>query len=150
MGFTIDTDNIRQIGILTNDIEQATRQTAVFLKSPVPAIMTSQGYEQTRAVYRGAPCTARIYQSFFNLENIQIELIQPMDDTPSIWKECLDKDGEGLHHIAFQVKNMAEAIADLEAQGVPLLQKGEYPGGRYAYLDDREKRKVIVELLEND
>ncbi|MDD4797114.1 MAG: VOC family protein [Eubacteriales bacterium] len=150
MDFSIDTSTIRQIGILTRDIQEATQQTAAFLNTAVPDIMTSPEYELTRAVYRGQPCTARIYQSFFNLDNVQIELIEPMDDTPSIWLECLQRDGEGMHHVAYEVKNMAQAIADLEAQGIALLQKGEYPGGRYAYLDDRSKRKMIIELLEND
>ena len=31
-----------------------------------------------------------------------------------------------------------------------LLQKGEYTGGRYAYMDTFKELKVIVELLEND
>jgi hypothetical protein len=45
---------------------------------------------------------------------------------------------------------MKERIAVLEAGGMPLLQKGEYTGGRYAYLDTFQDLKVLVELLEND
>jgi pimeloyl-CoA synthetase len=33
---------------------------------------------------------------------------------------------------------------------MPLLQKGEYTGGRYAYIDASRDLKVIIELLEND
>jgi methylmalonyl-CoA/ethylmalonyl-CoA epimerase len=33
---------------------------------------------------------------------------------------------------------------------MPLIQKGEYTGGRYAYIDTKEKLKVLIELLEND
>jgi methylmalonyl-CoA/ethylmalonyl-CoA epimerase len=33
---------------------------------------------------------------------------------------------------------------------MPLLQKGEYTGGRYAYIDTLRDLKVIIELLEND
>lgn len=146
----IDYNDICQIGILTHNIEKTTQEYAAMLGVEVPEIITSEEYETTQAVYRGQPCSARIYQSFFNFNNTQIELIQPVDDTPSIWRECLDNNGEGLHHIAFNVKDMPEVIEDCEKQGMLLLQKGEYTGGRYAYLDDRSARKVILEFLEND
>jgi hypothetical protein len=45
---------------------------------------------------------------------------------------------------------MKEKIAALEGKQMPLLQKGEYTGGRYAYIDTLKDLKVIVELLEND
>ena len=150
MSFCIDTEHPCQLGVLVKDIEEATRKAAALFGKPVPPIVTTAGYEETLAQYRGQPCYGRIYQSFFDLANIQIELIQPMDDQPSIWKECLDETGNGLHHIAFQVKNMAAVIADCEAKGMPLLQKGEYPGGRYVYVDDRAGSGMILEFLEND
>jgi len=43
---------------------------------------------------------ARCLQAFFELGSVQIELIQP-DENPSVWREDLDKNGEGIHHIAF-------------------------------------------------
>lgn len=38
----------------------------------------------------------------------------------------------------------------LEGNQMALLQKGEYTGGRYAYIDTIPQLKVIVEQLEND
>lgn len=150
MGFKLHSNHAQQIGYLVKDIHEATAKTAAFYGVETPEIFTTADYSQTQAQYRGQPCYGRIYQSFFNLDNIQMELIQPMDDSPSIWRECLDADGEGLHHIAFIVEGMADAIAHFEQNGAPLVQKGEYKGGRYAYLDDRANSKMIVELLEND
>ncbi len=80
---------------------------------------------------------------------MQLELIEP-DDHPSTWKEFLDKHGEGIHHIALNVKGMKETVAYLENNGMPLVQKGEYTGGRYAYIDSSDKLGMIIELLEND
>lgn len=37
-----------------------------------------------------------------------------------------------------------------EANNMTLLQKGEYTGGRYAYMDTFGDLKTLVELLEND
>ena len=45
---------------------------------------------------------------------------------------------------------MKEKIAILERNEMPLLQKGEYTGGCYAYIDTLRDLKVIIELLEND
>ncbi|MFI5368961.1 MAG: hypothetical protein ACHQ1F_08095 [Spirochaetia bacterium] len=58
--------------------------------------------------------------------------------------------GEGVHHIAFMIKGMKEKVAELTAEQMPLLQTGEYTGGRYAYVDANKDLKVIIELLEND
>jgi methylmalonyl-CoA/ethylmalonyl-CoA epimerase len=68
----------------------------------------------------------------------------------STWRESLDKNGEGPHHIAFVVQGIGDKVAALGRKGMPLLQKGEYPGGRYAYIDTLGDLKVIIELLEND
>jgi hypothetical protein len=50
----------------------------------------------------------------------------------STWRESLDKNGEGVHHIAFAINGMKDKILNLEKNNMPLLQKGEYKGARYA------------------
>jgi len=45
---------------------------------------------------------------------------------------------------------MKEKIERLNKNGIPLIQSGEYPGGRYAYLDAGDVLRMIVELVEND
>ena len=67
---------------------------------------------------------------------------------PSAWQEFLETQGEGVHHIAFQISGMDEQIACLEAKGLPLLQRGDFTGGRYAYMDSASPLGVILELLE--
>jgi methylmalonyl-CoA/ethylmalonyl-CoA epimerase len=76
-------------------------------------------------------------------------LIEP-DQNPSIWRELLNKNGEGPHYIAFEIEGMKDKIAVLERNQMQLLQQGEYTGGRYAYVDTLRDLKVIIELLEND
>ncbi|HEV2124320.1 MAG TPA: VOC family protein, partial [Chloroflexota bacterium] len=58
--------------------------------------------------------------------------------------------GESLHHVAFRIRGMNEKVASLDARGIPLVQRGEYTGGRYAYVDGSAQLGVILELLEND
>lgn len=146
----IMTDKVMQIAILCRDIEKTTAAWADFLGVDMPKIITTAPYEETQAIYRGEPCKARIYQSFFSFNNVQFELISPMDDTPSVWLEYLEKNGEGLHHIAFGVKNMNAVCAELDSKGMPAVARGEYKGGRYAYIDSCPSLTLMLELLEND
>ena len=80
---------------------------------------------------------------------MDIELIEP-DEQPSVWRDVLNEKGEGVHHIAFVIKGMKEKLIALDGEGMKLMQKGEYTGGRYAYVDAVDQLKTIVELLEND
>lgn len=149
MGKKMNTRQVRQVAILTKDVKKTAAAWAMLLQVPVPPIVQTDAYEKTGAIYNGKPCHAILHQAFFEFENIQLELIQPLDDIPSIWRDCLDKDGEGLHHITFHVKDMEANIVELEKE-MPLIQKGEYEGGRYAYMDARENLNIILELIEND
>jgi hypothetical protein len=45
---------------------------------------------------------------------------------------------------------MAESIGETGDSGYTLLQKGEFPGGRYAYIDAVQDMKTILEFVEND
>ena len=141
---------VTQIGILTSDIQKSKKVWEQFLKLPEQKIFECDGYEKTQAIYRGEPMHGRIFQVCFNFDNIELELIQPIGDTPSYWKECLDKNGEGIHHIAFAVKDMNSCIGECEDLGLTLTQKGEFEGGRYAYLDAMASMNIVLELLEKD
>jgi catechol 2,3-dioxygenase-like lactoylglutathione lyase family enzyme len=148
-GGLLGTRVVTQIGILVHDIEAATRTYAEFFGVETPDIITSEPLEKTNMRYNGLPSRARCRQSFFPVGGAcTIELIQP-DDGPSEWRDALLRNGEGVHHLAFEVKGMDGVIRRLEQNGMPLKQKGDYPGGRYAYIDSAADLKVMIELLEN-
>ena len=75
--------------------------------------------------------------------------LEPIDG-PSTWKDQLDAHGDSLHHIAFTVDGMRERLDHLAGHGIPLVQRGEYTGGRYAYVDATGQLGAVLELLEND
>lgn len=63
----------------------------------------------------------------------------------------LDKRGPGLHHVAFAVDAIDVALADLQARGVPLIDREARPGGmgtRIAFLHPSATGGVLVELVE--
>ena len=141
---------VTQVGLLVHDIEKTAQVYADFLGVAKPEIKVTDVIEKSQAKYKGSPTKARAKLAFFKVgEGLDIELIEP-DHEPSTWREDLNRKGEGVHHIAFQVKGMKEKIADLQKENMPLVQSGEYTGGRYAYVDANRDLKVLIELLEND
>lgn len=140
---------VLQVALLVADVEAAAKKYAELFGVPVPPIIMSGSYEEALTEYLGKPTEARCKMAFFNLENIQLEFIEP-DDNASNWRDTLNSKGEGFHHIAFGVKGMKEQLDRFEKNGVPLVQKGEYTGGRYAFLDSIDQYKIMFELLEND
>jgi len=138
------------IGIVVRDIEAAREHWATFLGTETkPNIVMANGHADNPTEFRGHPSTAKAKLVFFNLENLQVELIEPIGDEPSSWKEFLDAKGEGVHHIGFRVKGMGEQYLDEYARaGQPVAQHGGWDGGEYGYMDTDKSLGVIVELLE--
>jgi methylmalonyl-CoA/ethylmalonyl-CoA epimerase len=144
-----DALKVTQIGYIVKDIDEACQRFAQFLALPVPEIIVTAGYDQARTEYRGKPSDATAKLAFFHLDNLDIELIEP-DDKPSVWREFLEAHGEGIQHVAFEIKGMKQKVDLFSKDGMGLIQKGEYTGGRYAYLDTTHAINTVVELLEND
>ncbi len=141
---------ITQVAIVTDDIEAMAAHWAKLLGVETPPARWTDAHEIAQTEYRGEPTEARALLAFFDLgPQVRLELIEP-DEHPSTWRAFLDANGPGLHHIAFNIQGMGEVLARLEAHEIPLVQKGEYIGGRYAYVDAESPLGCILELLEND
>lgn len=140
---------VTQIGIIVNNIEESSQIFADFFGVEKPNYIITDEVEKSQTEFRGSSSPARAKLAFFNMGSLDIELIEP-DSEPSTWREFLDSHGEGVHHIAFNIKGMKEKIMLLEKNDMKLVQKGEYTGGRYAYMDTVKQLKVMLELLEND
>lgn len=149
MSATLGTNNVVQVGIIVRDIESKAKAWSEILGLPLPNIVVTDEWEKAHTEYKGKSTTARAKLAFFKMENLDIELIEPIHE-PSTWNDQAQQSGDSLHHIAFRIKGMKDKIAYLDSQGVPLVQRGEYTGGRYAYMDGVEKLGAILELLEND
>ena len=117
------------------------------LNVPTPNITVTDPVELAQTEYQGRPTPSRAKLAFFPLGQVTLELIEPLG-AHSTWQEQLDAHGPSLHHIAFEVQGMAERLKDLASHGLSLVQRGEFSGGRYAYLDGLERFGAILELLE--
>src|SRR5512141_1340913 len=129
---TLGTTTITQVGIIVGDIETKAKAWADVLGLPVPEIIITDTVDLAHTEYQGESTPARAKLAFFHLGQVDLELIEPVG-SPSTWKDQLDQHGESLHHIAFEIKGMAEKLAYLKVKGIPLVQRGDYTGGRYAY-----------------
>ena len=63
----------------------------------------------------------------------------------------LERRGEGLHHIAYEVDDLVASLAELKAQGVPLIDEAPRKGGRghmVAFVHPKGNRGLLVELIQ--
>ncbi len=79
----------------------------------------------------------------------EIELIERTNPTSSLAK-FLEKRGEGLHHICLEVENIETALAEMQAQGAPVLDKEPRIAaeGRAIFLHPKGTSGVLLELLQ--
>jgi len=144
----LDNKKVAQVAIIVKDIEKSAAAYAELFNTDVPGISVSQEPAGKPTLYEGEHTQARAKLAFFNLENVQIELIQPVDK-PSTWNDFLEKHGEGIHHIAFWVDGMKKHVNMFKDAGMPEVQSGGWDGGEYSYIDAGDKLGIVIELLEN-
>jgi len=137
---------ITQIALVVKDIERAKAVWAQLLGVEEPATIETESRESTHMTFEGVPSEGRAKLSFFNFENIVLELIEPIGG-PSTWQDFLEKRGEGIHHIAFQVEDLEETLDRFEKIEVGIEQKGEFKGGCYVYTDSKSELGAVIELL---
>lgn len=145
----LGTDKIIQVGIVVADVEETARAWSQILGLPMPEIRLTDEIDFAHTEYKGAPSTGRARMAFFHMGQVDIELLEPVGE-PSTWNDQLQLHGPSIHHIALDIDGMREKLAYLDGQGLKLIQRGEYVGGRYAYFDSQEKLGAVLELLEND
>jgi methylmalonyl-CoA/ethylmalonyl-CoA epimerase len=92
----------------------------------------------------------KVKTAFLPLGESEIELLESTDPEGPIGKFIAAK-GQGIHHVAFRVANIEEALAELKAKGVRLID--ETPrygagGARIAFLHPKATGGVLVELCE--
>ena len=91
----------------------------------------------------------RVRIAFLPVGESKIELVEPIDDTTGVAR-FLAKGGEGVHHICFEVENLAETLLRLEIDGIELIDTAPRKGaeGPVAFLHPRSCHGVLVELIE--
>ncbi|MFQ5837743.1 MAG: methylmalonyl-CoA epimerase [Thermoplasmata archaeon] len=88
--------------------------------------------------------------AIFSVGETRIELLEPTAEDSAIAR-FLQKRGEGIHHLAFQVDDLERTCDELEAAGVRLVYEaprvGE-GGSRVNFIHPSSARGVLIELRE--
>jgi methylmalonyl-CoA/ethylmalonyl-CoA epimerase len=90
----------------------------------------------------------KVKTAFFKVGQTKIELLEPTSEDSTIAK-FIEKRGEGVHHVAFAVDDVAASLAEAEAKGVQLIDKaprGGAEGLSIAFLHPKSTKGVLTEL----
>ena len=92
----------------------------------------------------------KVRTAFFMVGQTKIELLESTDREGPIGK-FIEKKGEGLHHIAFSVKNINENLKEVEKKGIHLIDKTSRKGAEgldIGFLHPKSTHGVLIELCE--
>ena len=94
----------------------------------------------------------KVKTAFFKVGQTKIELLEPTSEDSTIAK-FIEKRGEGIHHMAFAIEDgVANALAEVEANGVRLIDKAPRTGAEglnIAFPHPKSTCSVLTELCEN-
>ena len=82
------------------------------------------------------------------LGDVLIELLAPVGE--GVMSKFIEKRGEGIHHICYEVENVYSAIKELAAKGMELVDKEPREGaeGKIAFLHPRATHGVLTEIVQ--
>ncbi len=93
-------------------------------------------------------CDVRLY--YGGKGSTKIELLESKGEA-NIYDEFLATNGEGIHHIMYNVKDLEKAMAEYENMGYKVLQIGTFNSAgakiKYAYVG-KNKTDTIIEIVE--
>ncbi|MDR1402323.1 MAG: methylmalonyl-CoA epimerase [Tannerellaceae bacterium] len=90
----------------------------------------------------------KVKTAFFKIGQTKIELLEPTSEESTIAK-FIEKKGEGIHHIAFAVPSVQDALDEAASKGVRLIDKAPRSGAEgldIAFMHPKSTCSVLTEL----
>lgn len=125
---------LHHIGIAVKELEEAVER------------FRALGLKETE---RGIVEEFQVAVSMMPLGEVKLEFLQPLGEGPI--QKFLETRGQGLHHLAFAVEDLDQALSALKAQGVQLIDEQPhigFGGHRVAFLHPKSFGGVLIELVE--
>ncbi|MFT3826924.1 MAG: methylmalonyl-CoA epimerase [Chitinophagaceae bacterium] len=101
------------------------------------------------ACYKTEPVESeKVTTAFFKQGDTKIELLES-SDADGVIAKFIDKKGEGIHHIAFEVEDIEAEMKRLQQEGFVLLNPVPKPGADnklVCFLHPKNTNGVLVEL----
>ncbi len=131
-------DQFIQVTIVVNDIRRAAKAWAALLGVPEPEIWVNhlESNGEYPYTYRGKNVPSDLQMCVIEMGNWVLELHQ-VDQTPSTFREFMNKHGQGVHHLGFEVGDARdEVIQELKGMGFDTERTiGIYPGSSWTIVD---------------
>lgn len=93
----------------------------------------------------------KVRTAFFKVGDVKIELLESTTEDGTVAK-FIEKRGQGVHHVAFAVEGIEEALAEVSEKGVELIDKAPRKGAEgldIAFLHPRSTFGVLTEFCED-
>jgi hypothetical protein len=149
LGFGQPQTGVFQIAYVVEDIEASMRRWVEQLN--VGPWFLLAHFTGERATYRGEPAQADSALAMAYAGHMLVELIQPNDEKPSVYREAIERGGYGFHHFGVSTLDYDADVARHREQGHDLAFEAWVPtGGRVAYMDTTAELPGYLELIEMD
>ena len=140
---------IVQVGIIDKDLEKA-KQGMLDVFGLEPDAGGESLYKN--CIYKDSQerIDAPVLAACYNFFNIQLELLQPIGDTDTVWSDYIKMGQSGLHHIRFDVDDQDRANRLMAEKGIGIWMEGTSlinPESRFTYYDSMDKLGFIVEAV---
>jgi len=92
----------------------------------------------------------KVKVAFLGVGESRIELLEATSEDSPVAK-FIEKNGEGVHHVAYEVDDLGSALSELERQGVRLIDQKPRNGAHgtsIAFLHPKATMGVLTELCE--
>ena len=137
------------VSVMVKDIDKAIEYYGTLGVGPFPPTIGPKGVPLIGQSLRGQKSDfvmdLRYAESGFG--GLKFEIVEPLEGE-SIYKEFLDKKGEGVHHIAFTVDDLDAETAKMAERGFKVMQTGQTARGKFAYFDTDKVGGVVTELIQ--
>ncbi|WP_179405128.1 VOC family protein [Burkholderia guangdongensis] len=136
---------IDQIGYLVDDLDQSIRRWIDRLGVGPWTVFRNV---RMAGRYRGEAVTVTMDVGLAYQGDVQIELIQATNDARSPYRDAQGRPILGMHHVAWVVDDVDDAIARLTANGLRAVFDARNDATRVAYFDDEREPGVLFEVIQ--
>jgi methylmalonyl-CoA/ethylmalonyl-CoA epimerase len=129
-------DKISHVGVAVTSIEEA---------APFYRDVLGMEFEGTEVV-----AEQKVKVAFFVVGESRIELLEPTGPDSPVAK-FLEKNGPGVHHVAYEVADLEARLVQLKAEGVRLIDETPRTGAhktKIAFMHPKASGGVLTELCQ--